>query len=400
MQNSDYKILVVDDESGVRQSFVTYLQDSGFVVYDASDGAAGLALFEQFVPHLVITDLKMPGEDGLVLLKSIRRLNPDTPVIVVSGAGVMSDVVEALRLGAADYLIKPVSDMEVLVHAVHQALERGRLLLENQRYRDKLEDANQQLKNHIASLEQDQRAGHFVQESLSPISPFFARDYVCTHKIIPSLFLSGDCIDYAFLEKRYFSFYLADISGHGSAPAFVSIWLKNLVLQLVRMKQLLADFEQMNQTLNQMLMAINDEILQTRLNNHLTMLVGIIDTQTNELFYSVAGHLPLPVLISKTDTVYLQGKGRALGLYEDLKWQVHHCQLPDIFSLVFFSDGILEILPGKDLLEKEQCLLDVLDETQGDFETVYTSLGLECVNNVPDDIAVLTISHGVEHAPV
>ncbi|MBX2809447.1 MAG: response regulator [Cellvibrionaceae bacterium] len=397
MQNADYKILVVDDEAGVRQSFVTYLEDSGFAVYDAADSAAGLSLFETLAPHLVITDLKMPGDDGLVLLKSIHRLSPDTPVIVVSGAGVMSDVVEALRLGAADYLIKPVSDMEVLVHAVHQALERGRLRVENQRYRDKLEDANQQLKNHIASLEQDQRAGHFVQESLSPISPFFAADYVCTHRVIPSLFLSGDCVDYAFLEKRYFSFYLADISGHGSAPAFVSIWLKNLVLQLVRMKQLLADFEQMNQTLNQMLMAINDEILQTRLNNHLTMLVGIIDTQTNELFYSVAGHLPLPVLIAAEQTCYLQGKGRALGLYDDVIWQVHHCQLPEAFSLALFSDGILEILPGNNLLEKEQCLLDLLDETQGDFDAIYSKLGLESVDSAPDDIALLTISRGVGH---
>ena len=394
MQNSDYKLLVIDDDVGVRQSFVAYLEDSGFEVYDAPDGAAGLELFERCTPNLVITDLRMPGMDGLALLKSLHQRYPELPVIVISGAGVMSDVVDALRLGATDYLIKPVVDMEVLVHAVRRSLERYHLLVENQRYRSELEKANAQLTKHVEALEQDQQAGNFVQQSMLPISPFFAREYTCAHKLIPSLFLSGDCIDYALLDKRYYAFYIADVSGHGSAPAFVTIWLKNLVSQLVRMRRLLSDFDAMHETLQELVTVINDELMAIRLNNHMTMIVGIIDTETNELFYIIAGHLPLPVLITPQGANYLEGFGKPVGLFDDNIWQVNHVRLPDACSLVTFSDGILEIIPGKNLLEKEQTLLQLLSETDGSLEAVSARLGLADVKDAPDDIAVLSISRG------
>lgn len=394
MQNSDYTLLVIDDDVGVRQSFVTYLQDSDFQVYDAPDAQSGLALFEQFIPDLVITDLKMPGMDGLSLLKTLHESYPELPVIVISGAGVMSDVVDALRLGATDYLIKPVVDMEVLIHAIRRSLERAHLLLENQRYRAELEKVNQKLLTHIESLEQDQQAGHFVQQSMQPVSPFSAQDYTCAHKVIPSLFLSGDCIDYAFLEKRYYAFYLADVSGHGSAPAFVTIWLKNLVSQLVRMRKLLSDFDAMHATLQELVTVLNDEMMEIHLNNHMTMIVGIVDTVTHELFYIVAGHLPLPVLITADGARYLEGQGRPLGLFEDNEWEVNHCRLPEKCSLVLFSDGILELMNGKNLLDQEQSLLQLLAKTGGRHDAICSQLPLD-VTNPPDDIALLSISRGI-----
>lgn len=395
MQHSDYTVLVIDDDAGVRQSFVTYLQDSDFQVYDAPDGQTGLSLFEQFIPDLVITDLKMPGMGGLSLLKNLHERHPELPVIVISGAGVMSDVVEALRLGATDYLIKPVVDMEVLIHSIRRSLERKQLLTENQHYRSELVSVNQKLRSHIESLVQDQQAGHFVQQSMQPISPFFARDYRCEFSLMPSLFLSGDCIDYALLEQRYYAFYLADVSGHGSAPAFVTIWLKNLVSQLVRMRKLLSDFDAMHDTLQELVTVMNDEMIAIRLNNHMTMLVGIIDTVTHELFYIVAGHLPLPILVTPGEARYLQGEGKPLGLFDDIEWKVNHCRLPEKCSLVSCSDGILEIVEGKNLLEKEQSLLQLLAETDGTLESISSHLKLAEVKDAPDDIALLTISRGL-----
>lgn len=395
MQNSDYQLLIIDDDDGVRQSFVAYLEDSGFQVFDAADGNQGLAVFERLTPDLVITDLRMPGIDGLSLLKTIHEMHPELPVIVVSGAGVMNDVVDALRLGATDYLIKPVVDMNVLEMAVRRSLERSHLLLENQRYRKQLESANDKLKRHIESLEQDQRAGHYVQQSMLPVSPFVARGYTCAIKLIPSLFLSGDCIDYALLDKRYYAFYVADVSGHGSAPAFVTIWLKNLVSQLVRLRRLFNDFEAMYSTLTEMVEVINDELMEMKLNNYLTMIVGIIDTNTHELFYVVAGHLPVPVLVTPEGAVFLPGSGKPVGLFDDVVWRVNHARLPEISSLVIFSDGILEIVEGDDLMAKEHALIEILSSTDGSMQAINRAFGLDDVANMPDDIAVLSISRGV-----
>ena len=142
-------LLIIDDDDVVRASLAAYLEDSGFSVLQASNGMQGLETFELKQPDLVICDLRMPQVGGLELIRQVTSISAQTPVIVVSGAGVMSDAVEALRLGAADYLIKPLEDLAVLEHSVRRALDRARLLLENQQYRQKLETANSDEKDQI-----------------------------------------------------------------------------------------------------------------------------------------------------------------------------------------------------------------------------------------------------------
>jgi len=133
-------ILLIEDDAAVRLSFKGFLEDSGYQVTDAEDGEQGLVLFHQRIPDLCIVDLRMPKMDGLEVLRRIRQEAPDLPVIVVSGAGTVADSVDALRLGAWDYLIKPVSDLTIVRYAVDQALEKARLKRENKKYREHLED--------------------------------------------------------------------------------------------------------------------------------------------------------------------------------------------------------------------------------------------------------------------
>jgi phosphoserine phosphatase RsbU/P len=392
MDNSQYKLLVIDDELGVRQSLTAYLEDSGFQVYDAPDASTGLALFKELLPDLVITDLSMPETNGLVLLQQIHEILPSVPVIVISGAGVMGDVVQALRLGATDYLIKPIVDMEVLVMAVYRSLERRQLLVDNERYRLESEKANVELKRHIAALEQDQRAGNFVQQSMSPVSPFTADQYICEHSIIPSLYLSGDCIDYAYIKQRYYAFYLADVSGHGSASAFVTIWLRNVVAQLVRLKKMLVDFENQENALLSLLELINKQLIEMGINNHLTLIIGVIDTEANKLYYVVAGHLPLPILLVNNKAKYLSGSGKPVGLFEKAQWDVAQLELPEgDFSLLLFSDGILELIEEKELMAKEELLLRVVEESQGHVDTIIDIVEVKNIEELPDDVAVLSI---------
>ncbi|MEH6825984.1 MAG: response regulator [Motiliproteus sp.] len=151
-------ILVIDDDEIIRQSFCDQLEDLGYRALMAENGRTGVELIEQQHPDLVMTDLRMPEMDGLDVIKHARKKMPDLPIIVISGAGGVSDAVEALRLGAYDYLIKPVNDLEVLEHALRKALEQARLLRQNRSYQEHLEElihdrtrdlehANQQLTN-------------------------------------------------------------------------------------------------------------------------------------------------------------------------------------------------------------------------------------------------------------
>lgn len=140
------RVLVVDDEPLLRAAVAMSLGDHGFTVDEAPDGEAGWERFVAFAPDVSLVDLRMPRLDGLGLVQRIVRHDPDAAVVVVSAAGEAADVIAALRVGAWDYLIKPVADMGMLLHAVERALERRRLIRQNRQYQAELEASLQQLR--------------------------------------------------------------------------------------------------------------------------------------------------------------------------------------------------------------------------------------------------------------
>ena len=152
------KLLTIDDDASVRNSIHDFLEDLEYDVIEAEDGRRGLEYFEQQHPDLVMVDIRMPVMNGLQVLEAITRSSPHTPVIVISGTAGIGDVVEALRLGAWDYLIKPIMDLGVLKHAVEKALERADLLLIKQRDQELLEEEvthrTAELKLHQEHLEE------------------------------------------------------------------------------------------------------------------------------------------------------------------------------------------------------------------------------------------------------
>jgi response regulator RpfG family c-di-GMP phosphodiesterase len=145
------KILTVDDDEFVREILAAYLEDSGYVVLQADNGRTGLEVFRSETPDLVMLDLRMPEMDGLEVLGKITKESPDTPVILVSGMGTIGDAIKALKLGAWDYIAKPIHDMGVLEHAVDKALERAEFIEQKKRYREHLEE---EVKKRTSEVEQ------------------------------------------------------------------------------------------------------------------------------------------------------------------------------------------------------------------------------------------------------
>ncbi len=126
-------ILIIDDDDSVRTSLHSFLEDSGFVPFTASDGKKGIESFEQQDIDLVLVDLRMPEMDGYDVIKHIHKISPQTPLIVVSGASGIQDAIETMKIGAWDYLVKPIREMSTLVHSIEKALERSHFLKEKQR---------------------------------------------------------------------------------------------------------------------------------------------------------------------------------------------------------------------------------------------------------------------------
>jgi serine phosphatase RsbU (regulator of sigma subunit) len=135
-------------------------------------------------------------------------------------------------------------------------------------------------------------------------------------------------------------------------------------------------------------------LLATEIGKHVTLCVATLDIRTNTLLYSVAGHLPAPILWSAEGCRYLKGDNPPVGLFEDAEYAEERIDLPSKFALTLFSDGILETLAADGLLAKEQQLLTTLATGYNTMDGVVEALELQSVKDAPDDIAVLLVSKG------
>ncbi len=127
MNNSMFRILVVDDEVPITILLSKILKREGYAVETAGSGEEALAKLPEFVPNLVITDLKMPGIDGIELMRRIRRERPEIDFILLTAYATVENAVEAMKAGAREYLIKPLKEPEELRAAVARVLERQAL---------------------------------------------------------------------------------------------------------------------------------------------------------------------------------------------------------------------------------------------------------------------------------
>jgi two-component system NtrC family response regulator/two-component system response regulator HydG len=133
------RIVVIDDEVNAATALETLLKEDGYEVFCAYDAASGLALVEQNDADVVLTDLRMPGMDGLELLKQLKQTRPQTMVILMTAYGTVKNAVRAMKSGAEDYLAKPL-DLEELEVVVERAIEKKHLLEETRILRERVAD--------------------------------------------------------------------------------------------------------------------------------------------------------------------------------------------------------------------------------------------------------------------
>ena len=133
-----FRILVIDDEKNIREGLQMALEDDGYEVLTAADGTAGLQKALSDVVDLIITDLRMPGIGGQELLRRVTSETPGVPVIVLTGHGTVETAVEAMRMGAYDFLTKPL-DLDRLSLLVKRALQNRELVLRHRELEEQLQ---------------------------------------------------------------------------------------------------------------------------------------------------------------------------------------------------------------------------------------------------------------------
>lgn len=132
------RILLVDDEAGIRNVLGLSLADAGYEMYTAENGETGFEIFREARPEIVLTDIKMPGMNGIELLRLIKSASPDTEVIMLTGHGDIDLAIKSLKLQATDFITKPIHD-EALEIALARARERIQMRRQLRDYTENLE---------------------------------------------------------------------------------------------------------------------------------------------------------------------------------------------------------------------------------------------------------------------
>lgn len=162
------KILIVEDESAIRRVLAKILleESKDYEIDEAEDGLEGIEKIKKEDYDLVLCDIKMPKLDGMELLTSAKKIKPETPIVMISGHGDLETAVNAMRLGAYDYISKP-PDLNRLLNTVRNALDKKELVTENKRLKKKI-NKNYQMIGNSEALEQ-------IRQIIEKVAPTDAR---------------------------------------------------------------------------------------------------------------------------------------------------------------------------------------------------------------------------------
>ncbi|MEA1081999.1 PP2C family protein-serine/threonine phosphatase [Marinobacter qingdaonensis] len=393
MTSRTERILIIDADEQARTDLARYLEARGFYVSGYAGLSSAKTLFDENIPDVIFADL--PPEAIKDLARRLEEAETLTPIVCCSDSESSADVVRALRAGAADFVLKPCNDDKgALDDVIEKLFDRVRVNRLNQLYRHELEEANRDLRNGISELRADQRAGRKVQLRMLPEREQDLVGLHVDHLIKPSLYLSGDFLDYFRISEDQVLVYIADVSGHGASSAFVTVLLKNLTNRLQRNLRRHSSDDILYP--DRFLERINSELLDTGLGKHVTVFVGIISVKERTLKYAVGAHFPMPILsFEGGETRFLEGSGLPVGLFETPKWEVYEVPLAQPFRLTLFSDGILEVISAKSLDEKESTLLELVSGGRHTIASLSEALNLDAITELPDDIAIVSVTDSI-----
>ena len=405
-----WRVLIVDDEPAVHEVTALVLaglrfRDRKLSFLNAYDGEqAKLLLATHSDIAVILLDVVMETDDaGLRLVRHIRDQigNDLVRIILRTGqAGLAPERLVILDYDINDYKEKTDLTAQKLSTAVVAAL-RGYLALTqladlNRALEDKvaqrtqeLVQANARLQQSLSALEQGERAGRQVQFKLLPKTDWICGEFKFSHVLMPSEFMSGDFVDYFTIDEHRIGFYIADVSGHGVASAFVTVYLKRFIataLESQRQQQAssIADPAAL-------MTQLNTELLRDRIGKHIAIFYGVIDSADCSLRYANAGATPYPLLADLNGTRYLESRSTPAGMLPNTRYHNDHLALSRPMRMLLCSDGVLEILPEADSAARSARLRSALTPDTDHLDQVRTELGLQPEDPHPDDVAMLLI---------
>lgn len=315
-------LLVVDDDANSRARLRSYLSSHGFDVTEAADGPAALALVRQRRFDVVLLDVEMPGQSGLEVLRALRQAHDrgDLPVMMATVNDSPSDVVEALKLGANDYVTKPF----VLP-----------VVLERVKTQWSLKLANAELKRANRRMTQELEAASRVQQSLLPPATRRLAGANFAHHYKPCATLAGDLLGLVDLaEPTRVCLYVLDVESHGVKAALLAVMVNRVVGRLLAERPDMPPRELAEQLHREF--PYNEQAQQ-----FFTLMLGVLDAEAREFRFISAGH-PGPLLLPNGGASRpLRYPGTPIACpWADGDYEEHRLQLDKGDRLYLYSDGL------------------------------------------------------------
>ena len=364
------------------------LSSKGLNVLISADNDAALTLIRSHKPLLVFAQTHGNNIDALKLLKAVEKKHPELSLIALSEVFNTKEALSLLRRGFADYIAVPLHGHEALLQkAIDRALVKGKRISIYMNKHEQLAKRHNNLSRDLLQLQEDHEAGRYVQLKLFPKTPISFGDFEFSHQIIPSLYLSGDFIEYLPVNETQVLFYFADVSGHGASSAFITILLKLSAQRWLIELKLKGEVFSPKAFLSHM----NKEMISIQLGKHMSLFCGLLDMQKNTLTYSLAAHYPPPILRNQGEFSTLKETALPVGVFAEAEYPEKSMEIHEDFMLFLFSDGVMEVLPGNSLLKKEKALLKICAMQGQTLQNLTEALALNNLAEVPDDIGVLMI---------
>ncbi len=399
------RILIVDDEPVVRTYLMRVLDRTKcYELHEAADGIEAQGMLTSTDYDLVITDLQMPGMGGLELMRWAQENRPGTTWIILTGHGTLEDAVEAIHIGAFDFICKPLETPDVLEVTVRNALRQRRLEAErthlhneiefrNERLQEQvnqLKDACQLLCNQAEIIEEDLYRAELIQQALLPRSMPKVKGYSINALYRPSRNVGGDLYDIVRFDNRTLGFYVADAAGHGVSAAMLAVLFKH---RLRTIEESSSRPLQPAQVLNLVNKCIINECHAPGM--FVTVAYCLLDTQNGKLSAASAGHPPLIIQRASGDCEMVYHTGPALGLSENASYTEFQTTLAPHDRLMLFTDGLLKS-DGTTALVAE-VIVESLNNSKLKGQAVLNSLLKKATKHKEttyqeDDITMLLIS--------
>ena len=335
---------------------------------------------------LVLVDSIDGGDDAL---RTLTRLKADCDashlaLVCRANPPTQRTMIDAMRLGVRD-VIECADGFAAAEAQIRALLARFEA--------DEFESG--ELKRYLQEIERDQESGRFIQRRLLPRSPLDIGSWRLEHRLMPSLMLSGDFVDYFRLDDDCFCFYMADVSGHGASSAFVTVMIKDFVRRLAR-----TEVEAVVEDPSCVLTALNQDLLLndiSRIGKHVSMQIGVVDSARRRLRYANAGHFPTLLIAEASGTRFLEQSGRPLGLFAEAKYASETCALDAAQSLliVLFSDGVLELMGRQPLPNKEAALKKLAGNCRPNGSKIWEALEIDEHVQCRDDVSFLSLHRQV-----